>query len=97
MEKTKKAIDKEKGKIAITNASYNKMPPFIKDLIDKGTLKQWRKWPHIMFVANVDKARIYFDEKTMTFSHKYVSQIPDQEQYSVFRDVFNKINSTMNK
>jgi len=69
------------------------MPIYIKDLIDKGTLKQWNKFPNILFVDGVEKARICFDKKTKICSHKYVNQITNKEQYSIFRDVFNNINN----
>lgn len=92
IEKTKAAIEKEQYKISDTEAMYGKMPKVLTDLIDNGTLAQWRKFPHIMFVSGVDKARIVFNEDTGVISHKYVNQIESKEQYAIFRDVFNNIN-----
>ncbi|MBL3520289.1 hypothetical protein CRU92_10810 [Arcobacter sp. FW59] len=93
IEKTKNAIEREKYKIFSKNEVYEIMPYYLKKLIDDGVLKQWSKHPRIMFVNGVEKARIYFDEETKICSHKFVRDIQNQEQYSIFRDVFNNINN----
>ena len=88
---TRAAIEREECKSAEVAYFYSVMPAHIQVLIDSGTLRQWGKHPHIMFVAGVDKARIYFDEKTGLCSHKYVKEIKDKAQYAIFRDVYNAI------
>jgi len=93
IEKTKNAIEREKWKISGTENAYNAMPGYITELIDTGTLKQWRKFPHIMFVDGVEKARIYFNKESGEISHKYTSSIPDKKQYAIFRDVYNGLNN----
>ena len=93
IEKTKRAIDREEDKVNDTAAAYSKMPDYLKTLIDDGTLNQWRKHPRILFVNGVEKARLYFNEETGLVSHKYVGQIPDNQQYNKFRDVFNALNA----
>lgn len=92
VEKTEQAIEREHGKIVDTDAAYKKMPEYVTALIDAGILKQWRKHPRILFVEGVENARICFDEKTGICSHKYASKIPSQEQFAIFRDVYNGIN-----
>ena len=93
IEKTENAIEREEYKILNKNEVYKGMPDYLKKLIDDGILKQWSKYPRIMFVNGVEKARIYFNEETKICSHKFVKDIPNQEQYSIFRDVFNNINN----
>ncbi len=97
IEITKSAIDKEESKVLGVYHCYEYMPQHLKELIDSGTIKQWRKHPHIMFVAGVEKARIYWDKETNICSHKYVKEIPNKEQYAVFRDVYNSINAIQSK
>ena len=94
---TKAAIEREESKLFSVSHCYNSMPQHLKALIDSGTLKQWGKHPHIMFVSGVEKARIYWDEETNICSHKYVKEIPNKEQYTVFRDVYNSINAMQSK
>lgn len=89
IEKTKRAIEKEEDKIA--NVESFDCPPPIKKLIDNGTITQWRKHPRFFFVKGVEKARICYDEKTKKISHRYVQEIPSQEQYAIFRDVYNSL------
>jgi len=93
VEKTKSAIEREEGKIIETDSWRKKMPKVLTSLIDSGHLTQWRKHPRIMFVTGVEKARIIFDDKTGAISHKYVNQIPDKNQYAIFRDIYNSINA----
>lgn len=96
IEKTERAIERETGKIAITEYMYQQFPLEIQNLIDAGTLKQWRKFPHILFIEGVEKARIYFDEETKTIGHKYASSIPNNEQYAIFRDIWNDLRKKVN-
>lgn len=92
VQKTKDAIDREEWKIKETSSLYEKMPKYLTDLIDAGVLVQWRKHPRMMFVAGVEKARIVFNEDTGVISYRYLKEIPNQEQYAVFRDVYNDLN-----
>lgn len=97
IEKTRAAIADEELKLDDVASWYKKMPKVITDLIDAGTLVQWRRYPHIMFVTGVDKARIVFDGKTGGIAHKYVGQIHDKAQYAIFRDVYNGIREAWGK
>lgn len=97
VEKTKAAIEKEEGKICDVDHARSLMPSCLTDLIDDGTLTQWRKHPRMMFVSGVEKARICFDEKTGVIGHRYVKSIPDKAQYAIFRDVYNKLNAEQKK
>ncbi len=75
IEKTKSAIEYEEGKIRGLAREKGCMPKEITDLIDNGTLKQWGKYPHIMFVDGVDKARIIWDYRKKLVMHKYSQYI----------------------
>ena len=89
IEKTKRAIEFEEGKIA--HVGSVSVPSFITDLIDAGEITQWRKYPNRFFVVGVDKARIVWLEKENAFAHQYVKLITDKAQYAIFCEVFNKI------
>ena len=91
IEKTKQAIEREEYKIENVNSWQEIFPSPITDLLESGILTQWRKFPRIMFVAGVKKARITYDPKTGTISNSYVSEINNAEQYTIFRDVFNQL------
>ena len=87
IEKTKRAIENEKNKIAWVECID--VPPAIQELLDTGVLSQWRRHPNFFFVKGVEKARIvYEDGKIYARHHK---EIPNQEQYAVFRDVCNSL------
>lgn len=93
IEKTKAAIEREESKITDVDYWYSKMPKVLTDLIDGGVLIQWRKHPRMMFVDGVEKARIIFNDETGVIAHRYVKSIPNKDQYSIFRDVYNRINA----
>ena len=83
IEKTKRAIDKEKIKIA--RVELFTVPAAIQELLDAGVLTQWRKYPNRFFVKGVEKARIVY-ENGKIFAARH-TEIPNQEQYTVFRDI----------
>jgi hypothetical protein len=91
IEKTKKAIEREEYKIENVNSWQEIFPSPITELLESGILTQWRKFPRIMFVKGVKKARITYDPKTGTISNSYVSEINNSEQYAIFRNVFNQL------
>uniref|UniRef100_UPI0040286DC9 hypothetical protein n=1 Tax=Bacteroides uniformis TaxID=820 RepID=UPI0040286DC9 len=93
IEKTQTAIEREESRIRCIDRNKNSMPEEIQELIDNGTLKQWGKYPHIMFVEGVDKARIIWDSKKKMVMHKFVSSIIDTEQRKKFARVYNSLNN----
>lgn len=95
IQKTKDAIDREKGKIKYTNSV--KIPKQLKALVDSKQLNQWRKHPNRFFVPGVEKARMVWDEKTKKLSHQFVKSIPNQEQFAKFRDMYNSLHKELNK
>ena len=97
IKKTKDAIEREELKIANVNQVSQGIPKEILDLVADGTLVQWRKHPNFFFVAGVDKARITWDAKRKVVTHRYLSEIKDQEQWSKFRNAYNNLNSLLNK
>ncbi|MEF9922946.1 MAG: hypothetical protein RR854_00030 [Muribaculaceae bacterium] len=96
IEKTKNAIEREERKQSNIEGNKERMPKEIKDLIDNGTLKQWGKYPHIMFVSGVEKARIIWDYKKKVVSYKFLSSITDKEQRKIFASVYNSLNHSIN-
>jgi predicted Rossmann fold nucleotide-binding protein DprA/Smf involved in DNA uptake len=77
IEKTQTAIEREESRIRCIDCNRSSMPEEIQELINDGTLKQWGKYPHIMFVEGVDKARIIWDDKKGIVMHKFVSSITE--------------------
>lgn len=96
IEKTKSAIENEKGKLIDIAGNKSRMPKEITDLIDNGTLRQWGKYPHIMFVDGVDKARIIWDDKKKVVMHKFVNTLTDKEQKKKFAQVYNSLHVAIN-
>jgi len=96
IEKTKRAIEIEEGKIMDVEQTNNFIPIEILDLVEKGELKQWRKHPSTFFVPNVDKARIVWDNKQKVVAHRYAHLITEQEQRTKFVRLYNGLNSVLN-
>ena len=96
IEKTKRAIEIEEGKIMDVEQTNNFIPIEILDLVEKGELKQWRKHPNTFFVPNVDKARIVWDNKQKVVAHRYAHLITEQEQRTKFVRLYNGLNSVLN-
>lgn len=97
IEKTKSAIEREDGKIRGIAREKDCMPKEITDLIDNGTLKQWGKYPHIMFVDGVDKARIIWDDKKKVVMHKFDNTLTDKDQRKKFAQVYNSLHVAINQ
>ncbi len=97
IEKTTAAIAREEGKLRSIAYNGDSMPQEIRQLIENGTLKQWGKYPHIMFVDGVDKARIIWDDKKKQVMHKYTNKLTDKEQWKKFAQVYNYIAEAVNK
>lgn len=97
IERTQIAVEREESRIRCIDRNKNSMPEEIQELIDNGTLKQWGKYPHIMFVEGVDKARMIWDGKKRMIMHKFVSSITDTEQRKKFARIYNSLNAAINK
>ena len=96
IEKTKRAIDIEVGKIKGVERVNTFIPKEILELVESGVLVQWRKHPHTFFVDGVDKARIVWLEKRKQVAHRFVSEIKEQEQRTKFVRVFNPLGAALN-
>lgn len=83
IEKTKRAIEYEKNRIA--RVELFTVPTAIQELLDTGVLTQWRKYPNRFFVKGVEKARIVYENGKIFAAHH--TEIPNQEQYTIFRDI----------
>ena len=90
IKKTEAAIEREVDKVNDTQSNYELMPDFLKKKIDEGELKQWRRFPHILFVKGVDGGRLKvdFENKAVTYTHLSEVSI---EHYPIFRDTVNEI------
>ena len=99
IEKTERAIEREMSKIRDVDSSKETLPKCIIDAIESGKIVQWRRFPRFFFVAGVEKARIAYNEATAKkphyLSHLYVKEIPNDEQYQIFRDVFNDLSKKL--
>jgi len=93
IEKTKKALEREER--AIERVASQAIPPAIAALVEDGTLSQWRKFPNRFFVKGVEKGRIVWDEKQQCVLASHHREIPNQEQYAIFRDVFNGLRAQL--
>ena len=89
--KTERAIEAEKGKIIDCEGVKNDLPTAILDMIENGTITQWRKHPNTFFVAGVEKARIIWDNKKKVVAHKYSKQITDKDQWKLFAKTYNQL------
>lgn len=91
IDRTKNAIERERGKIAYTELVADTLPQIIKDRLADGTLSQWRKHPTTFFVVGVDKARIVVLDGGRTIAHRYVSSVTDPTQRQIFARTFNEL------
>lgn len=93
IEKTERAIEREKSKIDGCENSMIGMPSQIVNLVNSGVLIQWRKHPNTFFVEGVDKARIQFKDGKLL--RKFTSSIEGEGQFRKFRDIFNNLKASL--
>jgi len=96
IEKTKRAIEIEEGKIMDVEQTNTFIPTEILELVEKGELNQWRKHPNTFFVPDVDKARIVWDNKRKVVAHRYAHLITEQVQRTKFVRLYNSLNAILN-
>mgnify|MGYP000130623779 CR=1 FL=1 len=96
IQKTIDAIEFEESKIRGVEGAKEKMPKELIELIENGTITQWRKHPNTFFVNGVEKARIVWDSKKKQICHKYASSIIDKDQLKKFASVYNPLNKSLN-
>jgi len=94
IEKTKRAIEREGAKILLVSSVD--IPIFIKNLIDKGVITQWRRHPNRFFVVGGGGARLILDAKTDIVKYNYLDKSTGDE-YKLFANVYNTINREYNK
>lgn len=97
IEKTKKALEREDYRDLVkvdAQEKLLKMPQIIQDLVSDGTLNQWKKHPTIFFVDGVSKARIQI--KGGKAYHRFASQCANNEEFQLFRSIYNKVNKEVN-
>lgn len=91
IEKTKRAIEIEKGKIQDTEHAKGTFPQCILNMLESGQLIQWRKHPNTFFVKGVDKARIVWDDKKKIIFTRYKNTITEQDIWKIFATTFNTL------
>ena len=91
IEKTKRAIEKEKYKIIDVEGAKETFPSCILEMIESGQLIQWRKHPNTFFVKGVEKARIVWDNKNKIIFTRYKNSITDKDVWKIFAKTFNTI------
>ena len=99
IEKTERAIERELDKIRAVESAKETLPQCILDAITSGEIIQWRKFPKHFFVAGVEKARFTYNEATKKeahfLTHRYAKDIPNNEQFQIFKTVYNKISEKL--
>ena len=96
IEKTERAIEIEKGKIADVESAKESLPSVILEMIESGRLVQWRKHPNTFFVKGVSKARIGWDAKKKIVFTRYKDSITDQNIWTIFRNIYNELHTALN-
>lgn len=96
IELTKRAIEKEETKIRHCEYVKEGLPDIILELLEDGTLTQWRKHPETFFIKGVEKGRIVWDKKKKIVCHRYSAEVVDKEQRAIFAAVFKKISTITN-
>lgn len=96
IEKTKNAIEREKGLIKGADRAKTGLPSPLATALSNGNVTQWRKYPNTFFVKGVEKARIVWDEKKQELSYKYLSSITDPEQRKLFAKTYNEMKKAIN-
>lgn len=94
IDSTKQAIETEQWKIDRVASVKDDIHPEILKLVESGVLVQWRKYPNRFFVKGVDRARIIWDKKD-GLCRQYTSQIPNNEQFQIFKEVYNGLVATI--
>lgn len=97
IEKTKMAIERERGKMLNVEAVKETLPAEILALVESGALIQWRRYPNMFFVPGVDKARIIWDSRKRIVAHKFANTLTDREQRKRFADAYNPLFEIFNK
>lgn len=97
IEKTKRAIEIEAGKIANVEHAKESIPQEILTMVESGELIQWRKHPNYFFVKGVEIGRIIWDAKNKEVYHKYYHQIPEVNQRALFAKFYNSLCTVLNK
>lgn len=97
IEKTRNALKREDDRDADKSYAADillDMPEIIQNMVKDGKLNQWTKHPTIFFVEGVSKARIQI-KKGKAF-HRFAKQVANNEEFQIFRSIYNEINKEVN-
>jgi len=106
IEKTEHSIEKEQSKIDNYSNIEKDLPQPILDLIQAGTLIQWKKYPNTFFIEGLDTVRIVYEKKVMktkikeTLLNRYQNEFKKnctKEEWTKFVKIFNYLKPLINK
>ena len=97
IQKTKDAIENEKGRIGAKVYNKNSLPNSLKILVENKEINQWSRHPNTFFVSGVKKARIVFDPKTNSISHKFSNTLQNGEERKKFVRLYNELYKEFNE
>ena len=80
---------------AFAKSTLSDMPAIIQTMVEDGRLNQWGKHPTVFFVEGVSKARIQI--KKGKAYHRFATKVANNEEFQIFRTVYNEINKKVNK
>jgi hypothetical protein len=80
IKKTEAAIEREEAKQYKVDHESQFIPQCVLDLVAKGELNQWRKYPNRFFVPGVDKARLIWDNKAKVMRYSHVQGMPEEQR-----------------
>lgn len=88
IERTKRAIEFEEGKIKDCEEVKQRLPISILNALESGELTQWRKFPNRFFVKNGGGARICFKDNDFHYSH--LAKCNESER-KIFAECYNRL------
>ncbi len=106
IEKTENAIEREQSKIDNYSDIEKDLPQPILDLIQSGTLVQWKRYPNTFFIQGLDTVRLVYDKKVMktkikeTLFNRYQNEFKkncSREQWLKFVKIWNELYPLINK
>jgi hypothetical protein len=92
IEKTKKAIKFEEGKILDCESVLKKLPQPIIEALEAGEITQWRKFPNRFFVKDGGRGRIIWQDNKLLCSY-----VPERgtKEFTNFANCFNQLKSKL--
>lgn len=96
IETTKRAIKAEQKKVDKLKEINKKLPSEILELLEKGVISQWERYPNRFFVVGVKHARIVLDFETSNIMYQHLKLIPNEYQLNKFKAVYSELSEKLN-